>query len=253
MSTPSNSTLLIAPSRSGAQGVRSRMLWETVKFNFALVGLGLGSESLAKLFRDDSPILTIVEPPPTASVDQPIFDEGLLEEGVIESPITGGDKLQELRNALAGNLSEPPLISTITEPSPPTFLDEEPAEQTPVGTERALVDETEQTDAAIAGTPAEQAPVDAPADAGNRDTGGRAKSVLDGLNLDTAIRLRWVLRDIRAKRTKMSPISQDDLMALTELGLIEMQNDEPALTNEGMRAIAHPTGPTGPNEGERGE
>ena len=284
------------------------MLWETVKFNFALVGLGLGSESLAKLFRDDSPILTIVEPPPTASVDQPIFDEGLLEEGVIESPIAGGDKLQELRNGLAGNLSEPPLISTITEPSPPTFLDEEPAEQTPVGTERALVDQAErthaaiagtpaeqapvgteralvdeaeqtdaaiagtpaeqapvgteralvdqaeQTHAAIAGTPAEQAPVDAPADAGNLAIRAeRAKSVLDGLNLDTAIRLRWVLRDIRAKRTKLSPISQNDLMALIELGLIEMQNDEPALTNEGMRAIAYSTGPTGPNEGERGE
>ncbi len=264
MSTPSNSTSLITPSRSGAQGFRSRMLWETVKFNFALVGLGLGSESLAKLFRDDSPILTIVEPPPTASVDQPIFDEGLLEEGVID--------------ALAGNLSEPPLISAITEPSRPTFLDEEPAEQTPVGTERtlvdqaeqthaaiagtpaeqapvgterALVDEAEQTDAAIAGTPAEQAPVDAPADGGNLAIRAeRAKSVLDGLNLDTAIRLRWVLRDIRAKRTKLSPISQNDLMALTELGLIEMQNDEPALTNEGMRAIAHPTGP---NEGERDE
>jgi hypothetical protein len=147
MSTPSNSTSLITPSPSGAQGFRSRMLWETVKFNFALVGLGLGSESLAKLFRDDSPILTIVEPPPTASVDQPIFDEGLLEEGVIESPIAEGDKLQELRDALAGNLSEPPLISTITEPSPPAFFDEELAEQTPVGTERALVDEPEQTDA----------------------------------------------------------------------------------------------------------
>jgi hypothetical protein len=200
------------------------MLWETVKFNFALVGLGLGSESLAKLFRDDSPILTIVEPPPTASVDQPIFDEGLLEEGVIESPIAGGDKLQELRNALAGNLSAPPLISTITEPSPPTFLDEEPAEQTPV---------------------------DAPADAGNRAE--RAKSLLAGLDLDTAIRLRWVLRDIRGKRTKLSPISQNDLMALIELGLVEMQNDEPALTNAGMRAIAHSTGPTGPNEGGRGE
>ena len=249
MSTPSNSTSLITPSRSGAQGFRSRMLWETVKFNFALVGLGLGSESLAKLFRDDSPILTIVEPPPTASVDQPIFDEGLLEEGVIESPIAGGDKLQELRNGLAGNLSEPPLISTITEPSRPTFLDEEPAEQTPVGTERALVDQAEQTDAAIVGTPAEQAPVDAPADAGNLAIRAeQAKSVLDGLNLDTAIRLRWVLRDIRAKRTKLSPISQNDLMALIELGLIEMQNDEPALTNEGMRAIAYSTGPTGPNE-----
>ena len=116
MSTPSNSTSLITPSHSGAQGFRSRMLWETVKFNFALVGFGLGSESLAKRFRHDSPIPTIVEPPPTASLDRPIFDEGLLEEGVIESPIAGGDKFQELRNALPGNLSEPALISAITEP-----------------------------------------------------------------------------------------------------------------------------------------
>jgi hypothetical protein len=55
------------------------------------------------------------------------------------------------------------------------------------------------------------------------------------------------------KRTKLSPINQKDLMALIELGLIEMQNDKPALTNEGMLAIAHSTGPTGPNESERGE
>jgi hypothetical protein len=59
-----------------------------------------------------------------------------------------------------------------------------------------------------------------------------------------------VLRDIKAKRTKLSPISQNDLMALIELGLIEMQNDEPSLTNAGMLAIAHPTGP---DEGARGE
>jgi hypothetical protein len=136
------------------------MLWQTVKFNFALVGFGLGSESLAKPFRHDSPIPTIVEPPLTASID-------------------------------------------------------------------------------------------APADVGNLAIRAeRAKSVLDGLNLDTAIRLRWVLRDIRAKRTKLSPISQNDLMALIELGLIEKQNDEPALTNEGMRAIGYLTGP---DEGERGE
>jgi hypothetical protein len=134
------------------------------------------------------------------------------------------DKLQA---TIAEILSEPPLISTNTEPSPPTFFDEEPAEQTPV---------------------------DAPADAGNLAIRAeQAKSLLAGLDLDTAIRLRWVLRDIRGKRTKLSPISQKDLMALIELGLIEMQNDEPALTNEGMRAIAHSTGPTGPNEGEKGE
>ena len=64
------------------------------------------------------------------------------------------------------------------------------------------------------------------------------RSVLDGLNLDTAIRLRWALRDIKAGRTKFSPISQNDLTALIELGLIEMQDDVPELTNEGHRAIS---------------
>jgi hypothetical protein len=63
------------------------------------------------------------------------------------------------------------------------------------------------------------------------------RSVLDGLNLDTAIRLRWVLRDIKAKRTEFSPISQSDLMALIELGLVEMRDDVPELTNEGHRAL----------------
>ena len=55
----------------------------------------------------------------------------------------------------------------------------------------------------------------------------RPRSVLDGLNLDTAIRLRWALRDIKAGRTKLSPVSQNDLMALIELGLIEMRDDVP--------------------------
>jgi hypothetical protein len=63
------------------------------------------------------------------------------------------------------------------------------------------------------------------------------RSVLDGLNLDIAIRLRWALRDIKAGRTEFSPVSENDLMALIELGLIEMLDDVPQLTNEGHRAI----------------
>ena len=62
-------------------------------------------------------------------------------------------------------------------------------------------------------------------------------SRLAGLDLDTAIHLRWVLRDIKAKRTNLSPVSPDDLRTLIEMGLVEMQNDEPVLTNEGHRAI----------------
>jgi len=64
-----------------------------------------------------------------------------------------------------------------------------------------------------------------------------ARSLLAGLNLDTAIRLRWALRDIRADRTAWSPVSPDDLAALIELGLVEMRNEMPALTYEGRSAI----------------
>jgi hypothetical protein len=58
-----------------------------------------------------------------------------------------------------------------------------------------------------------------------------------GLDLDRAIHLRWTLRDIKGKRTKLSPVSPDDLRTLIEMGLIEMQDDVPVLTSKGHRAI----------------
>ena len=57
------------------------------------------------------------------------------------------------------------------------------------------------------------------------------------LDVDTAIRLRWALRDIKGKRTKLMPVSPDDVRTLVELGLIEMRDDVPVLTNEGERAL----------------
>jgi len=65
----------------------------------------------------------------------------------------------------------------------------------------------------------------------------QATSVLAGLNLDTAIRLRWALRDVKAKRTKLSPLSPNDLAALIELGFVEMRDGAPILTHEGDRAL----------------
>ena len=62
-------------------------------------------------------------------------------------------------------------------------------------------------------------------------------SPLGGLSLDATIRLRWVLRDIKAKRTKLSPVSSDDIRTLIEMGLIEMHDEIPVLTNEGERAL----------------
>jgi hypothetical protein len=57
------------------------------------------------------------------------------------------------------------------------------------------------------------------------------------LNLERAIGLRWTLRDIQARRLKMSPVSNEDLRVLSELGLIEVRDDGPALTGSGIAVL----------------
>ena len=63
------------------------------------------------------------------------------------------------------------------------------------------------------------------------------KSPLAGLSPERRIHLRWVLRDIKAKRTKFMPVSPDDIRTLIEMGLIEMRDEVPVITNEGERAL----------------
>jgi hypothetical protein len=46
-----------------------------------------------------------------------------------------------------------------------------------------------------------------------------------------------VLRDIKGKRTKLSPVNLDDLRTLIEMGLVETRDKVPVLTNEGERAL----------------
>jgi hypothetical protein len=55
-------------------------------------------------------------------------------------------------------------------------------------------------------------------------------SPLAGLDSDTAIRLRWALRDIKAKRTKLTPVSPSDLKTLIEMGLVPLHGDYDSLT-----------------------
>jgi hypothetical protein len=57
------------------------------------------------------------------------------------------------------------------------------------------------------------------------------------LSLERAIALRWTLRDIKAKRLKLSPVNETDLATLTELGLIEMRENAPVLTQAGQDAL----------------
>ena len=57
------------------------------------------------------------------------------------------------------------------------------------------------------------------------------------LSLSRAIGLRWTLRDIQARRLKMSPVSKDDMRVLTELGLIEVRDEGPVLTRAGTAVL----------------
>jgi hypothetical protein len=126
------------------------------------------------------------------------------------------DKIQELDNMLAGIFREPPLISTNAEPLPSPFSDppnnEEPPVHSPV--------------------------VEDPADAGNAvRQAEQARLLLAGLGRDTAIRLRWAMRDIRGKRMKMSPVSENDLAALMDLGFAEVYEGTPRLTDLGVLVL----------------
>jgi hypothetical protein len=60
---------------------------------------------------------------------------------------------------------------------------------------------------------------------------------LAALGLDNAIRLRWVLRDIHAKRLNWSPVSPDDLRAMINMGYVEMRDDEPVVTSSGAQEM----------------
>ena len=57
------------------------------------------------------------------------------------------------------------------------------------------------------------------------------------LGLERAIGLRWILRDIQARRLKMSPVSDEDLTVLKGLGLIEVRDEETVLTRAGIAML----------------
>ena len=56
-------------------------------------------------------------------------------------------------------------------------------------------------------------------------------------SLERAIGLRWTLRDIQARRLKMSPVGNEDLRVLMDLGLIALRDEEPVLTQAGTAVL----------------
>jgi hypothetical protein len=54
---------------------------------------------------------------------------------------------------------------------------------------------------------------------------------------DRAIRLRWILRDVKSNRLKFFPVRPEDMQTLIELGLVELHGDTALLTNAGATVI----------------
>jgi len=130
------------------------------------------------------------------------------------------DKLQELKKIAAQLFSDRSQASTAAEPPRTTSLDQENAVSGAAKPEFT---------AATPGAEGERGNETAMSD--------QPHSPLAGLGVEKAIHLRWVLRDIKGKRTKMSPVSPDDLRTLIEMNLVEMRDDVPVLTNQGDRAL----------------
>lgn len=57
------------------------------------------------------------------------------------------------------------------------------------------------------------------------------------LDVPQMIDLKWTLRDIRARRWMLLPINPLHLEQLERMGLVEMREDEPVLTQAGLDAI----------------
>ena len=68
-------------------------------------------------------------------------------------------------------------------------------------------------------------------------TDNRTPTPFADFDLERAIALRWTLRDIKGKRLKLSPVSESDLSTLTNLGLVEMRDNVPVLTQAGHDAL----------------
>ena len=107
----------------------------------------------------------------------------------------------------------------------------EPSQTNPVATENTTVDS-----ASVRLEPAMASRPDAERE-NEATTAIQSILPLSSLDLDTAIRLRWALRDIKAKRTKLTPVSPSDLKTLIEMGLVEMRDDAPMLSNEAHQAL----------------
>jgi hypothetical protein len=137
--------------------------------------------------------------------------------------MSAADKLQELAKMCgAASRVRPQVASIVAEPS----------QANAIATENTTVDSVPVKLESAMATPAPEAERKSEA-----TTANQPNLPMSNLDLDTAIRLRWALRDIKAKRTILTPVSPTDLTILIEMRLVEMRDDALMLTNEGHQTL----------------
>jgi hypothetical protein len=100
------------------------------------------------------------------------------------------------------------LLHLTSELPDPTPLLAHPVAEEPMSEAVASEPASEETNAARVDDPLSLA--------SQRTVATQAPSPLAGLNLDTAIRHRWALRDIKAKRTTLMPVSANEAHRLLD-------------------------------------
>lgn len=137
--------------------------------------------------------------------------------------MSAADKLQELAKMFgAASRVRPQVASIVAEPS----------QANAIATENTTVDSVPVKLESAMATPAPEAERKSEA-----TTANQPDLPMSNLDLDTAIRLRWALRDIKAKRTILTPVSPTDVTILIEMRLVEMRDDALMLTNEGHQTL----------------
>jgi hypothetical protein len=137
--------------------------------------------------------------------------------------MSAADKLQELAKMFgAASRVRPQVASIVAELS----------QANAIATENTTLDSVPVKLESAMATPAPEAERKSEA-----TTANQPNLPMSNLDLDTAIRLRWALRDIKAKRTILTPVSPTDLTILIEMRLVEMRDDALMLTNEGHQTL----------------
>ena len=184
----------------------------------------------------ESPLLTALhvlstKPSPPPLEKKPSASTVASQPDIAEMPMKPIAYPTDLENALAHPPKSlmPEMSSTATDANFSIPVFEEERRRLPVLDQPANeVPTTKAEPAAVASSPDTDSVV---------TQAQHASSLLDKLDLNTAIQLRWTMRDIRGKRTKFSPVSDNHLTTLMDLGLVEMRDGLPRLTGLGVLAL----------------